>query len=113
MANEVSEEMSGTSTTHVLDKGVERSSGANGSKDESNNIVPFHKLFSFADSVDVVLMILGIIGSIGNGVSMPLMTVLYGELSNSFGQNQGSVDVVQVVSKVSKTDSTCRISSFS
>ncbi|WOG94645.1 hypothetical protein DCAR_0313941 [Daucus carota subsp. sativus] len=94
--------MSGTSTAHVLDKGVERSSGANDSKEkESANIVPFHKLFSFADSFDVMLMIFGIIGSVGNGVSMPLMVVLYGELADSFGQNQDNVDVVQVVSRVS------------
>ena len=114
MANDVSEEMSGTSTAHVLDKGVERSSGANDSKEkESANIVPFHKLFSFADSFDVMLMIFGIIGSVGNGVSMPLMVVLYGELADSFGQNQDNVDVVQVVSRVSNTDPTCTMSTFS
>ncbi|WOG94642.1 hypothetical protein DCAR_0313938 [Daucus carota subsp. sativus] len=102
MANDVSEDMSGTSTAQVLDTGVERSSGGHGSKEkESTNIVPFHKLFAFADSVDVMLMIFGIIGSIGNGLSMPLMTVLYGELANSFGQNQDRVHVIQVVSKVS------------
>ncbi|XP_031395094.1 ABC transporter B family member 11-like isoform X2 [Punica granatum] len=65
------------------------------------NTVPFHKLFSFADKTDVLLMIVGTIGAIGNGISMPLMTVFFGELIDSFGQNQNNGDVVEVVSKVS------------
>lgn len=64
--------------------------------------VPFHKLFSFADSTDVLLMIVGTIGAIGNGVAMPLMTILFGEMINSFGSNQDNIkDIVHVVSKVS------------
>ncbi|KAF7146796.1 hypothetical protein RHSIM_Rhsim04G0106400 [Rhododendron simsii] len=70
-------------------------------KEDSTKTVPFYKLFSFADSVDVVLMIVGTIGGVGNGVCMPLMTILFGELVNSFGQNQNNDDVVHVVSKVS------------
>lgn len=68
--------------------------------DGKTNSVPFYKLFSFADSTDVLLMIVGSIGAIGNGLSLPLMTILFGELSNSFGQNQSSPDIVKVVSKV-------------
>ncbi|KAG5556373.1 hypothetical protein RHGRI_006840 [Rhododendron griersonianum] len=63
--------------------------------------VPFYKLFSFADSVDVGLMIVGTIGAVGNGLCMPFMTVLFGELINSFGQNQNNKDVIHIVSKVS------------
>lgn len=62
--------------------------------------VPFYKLFSFADSVDVGLMIVGTIGAVGNGLCMPFMTVLFGELINSFGQNQNNKDVIHIVSKV-------------
>ena len=65
--------------------------------------IPLYKLFSFADSVDVVLMIVGTIGAVGNGLCLPLMTVLFGELTDSFGQNQNTPDVVRVVSKVIKT----------
>lgn len=64
--------------------------------------VPFYKLFSFADSVDVGLMIVGTIGAVGNGLCMPFMTVLFGELINSFGQNQNNKDVIHVVSKVNQ-----------
>ncbi|KAK4792228.1 hypothetical protein SAY86_022663 [Trapa natans] len=68
---------------------------------EKTQTVPFHKLFSFADQFDIILMIVGTIGAIGNGVCMPLMTILFGDLVNSFGQNQDNGDIVEVVSKVS------------
>ncbi|XP_028085814.1 ABC transporter B family member 11-like isoform X1 [Camellia sinensis] len=81
------------------------SSGTNGTKKtkekEGTKTVPFYKLFTFAEPLDVVLMIMGTIGAIGNGISMPLMTVIFGELVNSFGQNQANNDIVKVVSKVS------------
>ncbi|KAH7855870.1 hypothetical protein Vadar_029896 [Vaccinium darrowii] len=72
------------------------------SKKEESSIktVPFYKLFSFADSIDVALMIVGTIGAVGNGTCMPIMTILFGEIINSFGQNQNNKDVVHAVSKV-------------
>lgn len=66
---------------------------------EKTSTVPFYKLFSFADSVDKTLMIVGSIGAIGNALSLPLITILFGELVDSFGQSQSTV-VVSVVSKV-------------
>ncbi|GMY39401.1 ABC transporter B family member 11-like [Fagus crenata] len=96
-------------TTSKSNGEAEKTSSMNGhqedskksKEDEKTNTVPFRKLFSFADSTDVLLMILGTIGSIGNGVCMPLMTVLFGELTDSFGGNQNQNDhVVDVVSKV-------------
>lgn len=87
--------------------GPEKSSNQNGNQQDLNkkgegktNTVPFYKLFSFADSTDILLMVAGTIGAIGNGLSLPLMTILFGELSDSFGNNQTSSDVVKVVSKV-------------
>ncbi|CAE5956347.1 unnamed protein product [Arabidopsis arenosa] len=54
--------------------------------DEKAKTVPFYKLFAFADSFDVLLMICGSIGAIGNGVCLPLMTLLFGDLIDSFGK---------------------------
>lgn len=62
--------------------------------------VPYYKLFSFADPVDYALMVIGVITSVGSGLSLPLMTFLYGELADSFGQNVGTQRVVHEVSKV-------------
>ncbi|KAL3714525.1 hypothetical protein ACJRO7_006443 [Eucalyptus globulus] len=72
-----------------------------GKEDEKTNTVPFHKLFLFADFTDMVLMLVGTMGAVGNGLAMPLMTVLFGQLIDSFGANQHNKDVVHRVSKIS------------
>ncbi|XP_061961360.1 ABC transporter B family member 21-like isoform X2 [Populus nigra] len=96
-------------TTSKRQEGKEKSSGPNNElekqerskEDEKTKTVPFPKLFSFADSTDTVLMIIGSIGAVGNGISLPLMSILLGDVINSFGQNQHNENVVHLVSKVS------------
>ncbi|XP_071741863.1 ABC transporter B family member 21-like [Rutidosis leptorrhynchoides] len=88
--NEKPEASTSATTTTTGDKEKEK---------ETTHTVPFYKLFAFADSTDYMLMILGTIGAVGNGVCMPLMTILFGDLINSFGENQKD-NVVDVVSKV-------------
>lgn len=68
---------------------------------EKTNTVPFLKLFAFADSIDVGLMILGTVGAIGNGLSMPLGALIFGELSDTFGRNEHNKHLVDLVVKVS------------
>ncbi|MED6142738.1 ABC transporter B member 11 [Stylosanthes scabra] len=70
-------------------------------KDEGRNTVPLYKLFSFADRLDHLLMLVGTIGAIGNGISMPLMTLIFGNMINAFGGNSDTKEVVDEVSKVS------------
>ncbi|XP_030471502.1 ABC transporter B family member 4-like isoform X1 [Syzygium oleosum] len=70
-------------------------------EDEKTNTVPFHKLFLFADFIDMVLMLVGTIGAVGNGLGLPFMTVLFGQLIDSFGINQNNGNLVHRVSKVS------------
>lgn len=67
---------------------------------EKTKTVPFYKLFAFADSFDILLMILGTIGSIGNGLGFPIMTILFGDLVDAFGQNVLNPNVTDKVSKV-------------
>lgn len=50
-----------------------------------NQKVSFFKLFSFADKTDVALMAVGSIGAVANGVTQPLMTLIFGQLINAFG----------------------------
>ncbi|XP_039128650.1 ABC transporter B family member 11-like isoform X1 [Dioscorea cayenensis subsp. rotundata] len=66
-----------------------------------NNVVPYYKLFSFADSIDLALMIVGTIAAIANGLAPPLGTLNFGTLMNSFGQNTDPHIVVHEVSKAS------------
>ncbi|KAF3524829.1 hypothetical protein F2Q69_00049730 [Brassica cretica] len=68
--------------------------------DEKTKTVPFHKLFAFADSFDIILMILGTIGAVGNGLGFPIMTILFGDVIDVFGQNQNSTDVSDKIAKV-------------
>ncbi|XP_065637443.1 ABC transporter B family member 4-like isoform X2 [Quercus suber] len=47
-------------------------------------------------------MIVGTVGAIANGLGMPLMTILFGQMINSFGNNQSNnTDIVSIISKVS------------
>ncbi|CAA2979723.1 ABC transporter B family member 11-like [Olea europaea subsp. europaea] len=73
--------------------------GQKDSPKDSTNSIPFYELFTFADSYDKILMIVGTIGAIGNGLCLPLMSILFGELIDSFGQTQ-TTNIVSVVSKV-------------
>ncbi|CAA0813219.1 ABC transporter B family member 11 [Striga hermonthica] len=46
-------------------------------------------------------MIVGTVTAVGTGLGLPLMTIIFGELANSFGHNVGTGRVVHQVSKVS------------
>ncbi|KAK7347973.1 hypothetical protein VNO80_22518 [Phaseolus coccineus] len=70
-------------------------------KAEPAKTVPLYKLFSFADPLDHLLMFLGTVGAFGNGISLPLMTLIFGNMINAFGGNKNSKQVVDEVSKVS------------
>ncbi|KAI5331896.1 hypothetical protein L3X38_022022 [Prunus dulcis] len=71
-----------------------------GKGDQDNQRVAFYKLFTFADRLDVVLMIVGSICAAGNGLSQPLMALIFGNLINTFGATDPA-DIVPMVSKVS------------
>ncbi|KAK7363396.1 hypothetical protein VNO77_05538 [Canavalia gladiata] len=70
-------------------------------KEEAGKYVPFYKLFSFSDPLDHLLMFVGSVGAIGNGVSLPLMTLIFGNMMNAFGETTNPKEVVDEVSKVS------------
>lgn len=62
--------------------------------------LPFYQLFSFADKYDWFLMILGSLGAIVHGSSMPIFFLLFGEMVNGFGKNQ--MDLHKMIHEVSK-----------
>ncbi|KAH7521539.1 hypothetical protein FEM48_Zijuj07G0044300 [Ziziphus jujuba var. spinosa] len=100
-------EEGGGTTTAMATSSTTTTSGGEGGEGERHAVkgddqqkISFFKLFSFADRLDVVLMIVGTIGAIGNGVSQPLMTLIFGQLINSFGSSNTS-SVMDEVSEVS------------
>ncbi|KAG6517606.1 hypothetical protein ZIOFF_021002 [Zingiber officinale] len=89
-----------TTTNSPEEQQNERESRKDKKQDQNTFTVPLYKLFSFADSTDYVLMLLGSLGAAGNGVSLPLMTVLFGNLIQSFGGASNGHDTLHQVSKV-------------
>ncbi|OIW00186.1 hypothetical protein TanjilG_29176 [Lupinus angustifolius] len=73
----------------------------NKEKKGSNKTVSFYKLFSFADSWDHLMMFIGTISAVANGISFPLMTIIIGDTIDAFGGNANTTQVVHEVSKVS------------
>lgn len=67
-------------------------------KSGGNQKVAFYKLFTFADRYDIVLMAIGSISAVGNGLSPPFMSILMGQIINVFGFS----DDDQVVKEASK-----------
>ncbi|XP_042060312.1 ABC transporter B family member 11-like isoform X1 [Salvia splendens] len=61
---------------------------------------PSSSIFSVADSTDKVLMLVGTVGAIGHGLSVPLMALIFGSLVNAFEQSQ-TKNTVPMVSEVS------------
>lgn len=76
-------------------------------------MLPYHKLFSFADSFDYLLMFLGTISAIGNGICTPIMTVLFGDLIDAAGKNFDISIAVHEVNEVSVNLMNRRLRGFS
>ncbi|XP_048564122.1 ABC transporter B family member 4-like [Triticum urartu] len=88
-----------------MDATAEASSGegarhAHGAKDDRpEKKVPLLGMFRYADRLDMLLMVVGSLGAVGNGVSEPLISVLFGDVINSFGESTTST-VLRAVTKV-------------
>ncbi|PRQ43987.1 putative xenobiotic-transporting ATPase [Rosa chinensis] len=83
-----------------MERGGEMTMNKKKASDQDKQSVPFYKLFMFADQYDITLMIIGSLSAIGNGLSQPLMTLVFGGLINSFGATDPA-HIVPTVSQVS------------
>lgn len=52
--------------------------------------VSIFKLFSFADGLDYILILLGIMGALAHGASLPVFFLYFGNLVNGFGAYQNN-----------------------
>lgn len=69
-------------------------------KKKTEQSLPFYQLFAFADKFDYLLMIIGTLGAVIHGSSMPVFFLLFGEMVNGFGKNQ--FDLHKMTDEVSK-----------
>ncbi|VAH62841.1 unnamed protein product [Triticum turgidum subsp. durum] len=51
--------------------------------------VSFTGMFRYADRTDQLLMLVGTLAALANGVSQPLMTVIFGDMIDAFGGATG------------------------
>jgi ATP-binding cassette subfamily B (MDR/TAP) protein 1 len=58
-----------------------------------------HRLFAFADRRDAVLMTVGAAAAMANGIAMPFLAFLVGDLVDAFGPAHRA-NVVHAVAKV-------------
>ncbi|KAF3341839.1 ABC transporter B family member 9 [Carex littledalei] len=71
-------------------------------KEESNGAegkVSIFKMLQFADGYDVLLMVVGSIAALANGISQPLLTFIIGQVIDAFGGATSS-DVLNRVNTV-------------
>uniref|UniRef100_A0A0D9V4I1 MDR-like ABC transporter n=1 Tax=Leersia perrieri TaxID=77586 RepID=A0A0D9V4I1_9ORYZ len=64
-----------------------------------NNKLPFLRMFRYADRVDMALMAVGTVAAMANGMSEPLMSVVFAAVIDSFGGGDAGT-VLHRVSKV-------------
>ena len=56
--------------------------------------IPFTKLLKFASGGDKLLMVLGCFAAFANGAAFPLFSLIFGEMTDSFGPDSTDDDVI-------------------
>ncbi|XP_044860298.1 ATP-dependent translocase ABCB1-like [Mauremys mutica] len=77
-------------------------------EESKEKMVGILKLFAYADWLDIILMIIGLIAAVANGTGLPLIIVVTGEMTNSFVTIGQAVNVSSVnLSAMMNSSSTC------
>ncbi|XP_044861604.1 ATP-dependent translocase ABCB1-like [Mauremys mutica] len=77
-------------------------------EESKEKMVGILKLFAYADWLDIILMIIGLIAAVANGTGLPLIIVVFGEMTNSFVTIGQAVNMSSVnLSAVMNSSSTC------
>ncbi|XP_044861608.1 ATP-dependent translocase ABCB1-like [Mauremys mutica] len=72
-------------------------------EESKEKMVGILKLFAYADWLDIILMIIGLIAAIANGTGLPLIIIVAGKMTNSFVMIGQAVNVSSVVMNSSST----------
>ncbi|XP_062218601.1 ABC transporter B family member 4-like [Phragmites australis] len=70
-----------------------------GEKEGAAKKVSLLGMFRYADRLDVLLMVIGTVGAVANGVAEPLVTILFGNVIDSFGDST-TESILRSVTKV-------------
>ncbi|WVZ69174.1 hypothetical protein U9M48_018005 [Paspalum notatum var. saurae] len=87
------------STSRAAGAGDDQNSRDREGKDAAAKKVSLIGMFRYADRLDVLLMVVGTVGALANGVAEPFVTILFGNVINSFG-NSSTQSILHSVSKV-------------
>uniref|UniRef100_A0A7N0THE2 ABC transporter B family member 1 n=1 Tax=Kalanchoe fedtschenkoi TaxID=63787 RepID=A0A7N0THE2_KALFE len=77
---------------HQAPAGRSEMEGSSGKPQSGAPAVGFLELFRFADGLDYVLMVVGSVGALVHGCSLPLFLRFFADLVNSFGSNSNNMD---------------------
>lgn len=68
-------------------------------KAKSKKLAPMSILFTYADGVDYMLYFIGAIAAIAGGVLMPMFSIIFGELLDSFTTFGSQDDIMPQIRK--------------
>ncbi|XP_028778657.1 ABC transporter B family member 11-like [Neltuma alba] len=91
----------GHEITQTNTDGQQQDSKKSNAKKESHKTVPFYKLFSYADAFDRLLMFVGTTAAVANGMTVPLLMIIFGNVFDAFGEASDAKEMGHNVSKAS------------
>jgi len=86
-----------TTTNEGRGGGSDRAAGA--TTNSNKQLVPFLGMFRYADRTDAALMAVGTVAAVANGMTEPLMTVVFAAVIECFGAGDDAT-ILHRVSKV-------------
>ncbi|XP_039593521.1 ATP-dependent translocase ABCB1-like isoform X2 [Polypterus senegalus] len=75
-------------------------------KEELAKSVGIFQLFHYADTLDIILMIIGLVCSAAHGIALPIMIIVFGEMTDSFVSSGIQVNIT-VNSTLNASSSDC------
>ncbi|ONM38963.1 ABC transporter B family member 9 [Zea mays] len=94
-----SEDDAETTTTNEGRRSSDHAAGATTNYSEHKQLVPFLDMLKYADRTDAALMAVGTVAAVANGMTEPLMTVVFAAVIECFGAGDDAT-ILHRVSKV-------------
>ncbi|KAI3933854.1 hypothetical protein MKX01_028180 [Papaver californicum] len=69
---------------------IKKTTDGDDQEKKESEVIPYYKLFSFADRYDILMMSIGTVSSIGSGLGLPLLVPMLGQVVDSIGRFENS-----------------------